>query len=371
MSLNVSNSLTYAPPESIIDGKINYVSFKTQKKDYAPGETIDIKLSSNTDFLVPSRSYMKFNLLASTTGTLSVGGGSSCINSIVDSLSGSVLPIARNFHIKENIQLQTGTLERKAVDTFCQSSTFGSGTGLAVTSATNLSICIPFKASFDTDKVIPLALLNGWQQTYTLNSADKVLSAGTYTVRDFEIVACMLTPDENYMRELAQAMNAGQTLKIPIELYNNVTVPTTTALTQSILVNCGFYSSMNNVAFVHKESALANSTKVSDFFLLLDSQRFPKNKNIAGTVESFYQTLCGYSTELSSLSVPHTSQGFSYYSFKTNGDFSSGIPTANGFVSIEVSFNDAPSAGSVLETFITYDGILEVSRNGAVLHTDI
>lgn len=43
MSLNISNSLTYTQPESVLDGKINYVSFKPQGANvYQASETISI-----------------------------------------------------------------------------------------------------------------------------------------------------------------------------------------------------------------------------------------------------------------------------------------------------------------------------------------
>jgi hypothetical protein len=75
---------------------------------------------------------------------------------------------------------------------------------------------MPFMSSFETDKVIPLAVLNGWDQTITLNPASSVVSAGTYTVSNFEIVAAMLTPTQQYLQELASGLNSGSTLKIPI-----------------------------------------------------------------------------------------------------------------------------------------------------------
>ena len=53
MSLNILNSLTYTQPESVLDDKINYVSYKPQgSNSYSASETISIKLSSNTDFMV-------------------------------------------------------------------------------------------------------------------------------------------------------------------------------------------------------------------------------------------------------------------------------------------------------------------------------
>lgn len=370
MSLNISNSLTYSSPESILDGKINYVSFKPQgANSYSPSETISVKLSSNTDFMIPERSYCKFTLTCTaTSGTLSVNGGSAVINSVSDNFGGAVLPLARNFHIKQGIKLQTGTSERKAIDTYCQSATFASVTGLAL-STSPLTICMPFVSSFETSKVIPLAILNGWDQTITLNPASAVVSTETYTVSNFEIVAAMLTPTQEYLQELATGLNNGSTLKIPVQVYNSITSPVTSALTQSILVNCGYYSSMNSVSFVHKESALVNSAKVSSWYIMSDSQRYPKNKTVAGAVESIYQTLAGYSTELSTLSVPHTSHLFNQYSFKTNSEFAAGIPTANGLISLELEFSSTPTG--TIETIVEVDGFIEVGRNAARLVLDV
>ena len=70
MSLNISDSLTYTQPEGLLDGKINYIKFVPQgANSYGPSETIEVKLSSNTDFMVLDRSYIKFTLSTSATGT--------------------------------------------------------------------------------------------------------------------------------------------------------------------------------------------------------------------------------------------------------------------------------------------------------------
>lgn len=111
--------------------------------------------------MVPDRSYIKFTLATSATGTLNVIGGTFVINFIVDNVGGAVLPIARNVHIRQGVKLNTGTSERKAIDTFCSSAVFTSSTGIATTSSTTFTICIPFISSFETTKVIPLAVLNG------------------------------------------------------------------------------------------------------------------------------------------------------------------------------------------------------------------
>ena len=373
MSLNISNSLTYSKPESILDGKLNYVSFKPQGAvSFGPSESINIKLSSNTDFMVLDRSYIKFNLVCSVTGgNLNVNGGSACINSVVDSVGGCVLPISRNVHIKQGIKLQTGTSERRAIDTLCSSAKFDSDTGLAQPTPANtgLTMCIPFISSFETEKVVPLAVLNGWDLTYTLNPANVVTSTGTYTVSNFEIVAALLTPQAQYLNQVATGLNSGSTLKIPIQLTNSVTSGLTTALSQNILVNCGYFSSLNAVTFVHKESPLVNASKVSGYHIMVDSNRYPKNKSVVGREESVYQTLAGYATDISTINPPHTNQQFHQYTFKTNSEFSSGVATANGLVELVLDFASEPSG--TMETLISYDAYLEIGRNSVVLYTDV
>ena len=126
---------------------------------------------------------------------------------------------------------------------------------------------------------------------------------------------------------------------------------------------------MNSVTFVHKESALANSIKVSSYYTMCDSNRYLKNKTIAGAVESVYQTLAGYATDISTISVPDSSQTFNQYSFKSNGEFSSGIATANGLVELVLDFSSTPTR--TIETITTYDGYLEVGRNAVILHSDV
>ena len=370
MSLNISDSLTYTQPEGLLDGKINYIKFVPQgANSYGPSETIEVKLSSNTDFMVLDRSYIKFTLSTSATGTLSVNGGSSVINSISDNFGGCVLPQQRNFHIKQGVKLQSGTSNRKAIDTYCQSSTFASATGVATSDSTVFTICMPFVSSFETDKVIPLAVLNGWGITFNTNPAASVVSAGTYTITGFEVVACMIQPTQLYLEQIAQGLNNGSTLKIPIQLSNSITSQVTSALTQNILVNCGYLSSMNQVTFVAKESALANSSKVSSWYVMVDSKRYPVNKEVAGAVESVYQTLAGYNTDNSFISLPHSTQTFNQYTFKSNGSFSSGISTANGMVELVLSFSSTPTG--TIETIISYDAYLEIGRNAVILHTDV
>jgi hypothetical protein len=102
---------------------------------------------------------------------------------------------------------------------------------------------------------------------------------------------------------------------------------------------------------------------------MCDSNRYPKNKSVVGAAESIYQTLAGYATDISTISIPHSSQTFNQYTFKTNSEFSSGIPTANGLVELVLDFSSTPTG--TIETLISYDAYLEISRNSVALFTDV
>ena len=102
---------------------------------------------------------------------------------------------------------------------------------------------------------------------------------------------------------------------------------------------------------------------------MLDSMRYPKNKQITGAAESIYQILSGYSTDLSHIRVPHSAQTFNQFTFKSNGEWSSGVPTANGIVELIVDFSSTPTG--TIETIICYDAYLEISRNSVIFRSDV
>ena len=318
---------------------------------------------------------MKFTLTTSAIGTLNPLGGVAVFNSVQDQVSGLQLPVSRNFHIQKGVQLTTDCSERKTVTASCEQFT-GTGTGVATTAAGSFTICMPLVTSLDTSKIIPLALFNaGHQLFYTLNPAATVVSAGTYTVSNLEIVAALVTPNQQYLEEISRGLQSGGSLKIPLQLYKSVTSTLAASNSKNIQINTGYLGSMNTVTLVEKTAALGvmkNGADLQSFFINLDGQRYPMNKAVSTGVEAFYQTLAGYNTGISTLSVPDANQSFQHYSFKTNSEFSSGVPTANGVVELALDFTGStPVAGSTIETIISYDALLVVSQNSCSLIVDV
>lgn len=88
MDLNVNTSLTYSQPESLQDGSINFVRFIPPASSYNAGDSISVKISSSNQFMCLQRSYMKFTITPSATGTLNPLGAVSVFNQVSDQLGG-------------------------------------------------------------------------------------------------------------------------------------------------------------------------------------------------------------------------------------------------------------------------------------------
>jgi hypothetical protein len=207
-----------------------------------------------------------------------------------------------------------------------------------------------------------LCLYNaGLTYSYQLAPAADVVSAGTYTIKDVEIVACLVTPIQSYLQEVAKGIESGSTLKVPVQFTKCYTAPLSgSSTTPTLNLNIGYMSSINTLSLVNK-SGMEFTTNLQDFYITVDSVRYPLNKQVFGAEEALYQTLAGYSTELSSISKPADQQSFKHLSWKSNGSFAQGIPSANGGMELQLGFGSTPAG--TLECIIGYDAMLIVSAN--------
>lgn len=369
--LNISKSLTFSEPSKIQDGEINFVSFKPSGGAvFGPNDSVNIKVSSNNQFLVMDRSYLKFTLKTAATSTLHPQGASAIISSVSDTVGGLQLPLIRDWFINRHLELQTSTNEKKAVCAIGEQFSGTGTTGVATTAGASISVCLPVPTSLQSEKLLPLAVINsGWQVNYMLNAASRVVATGEYTIEDVELVCAMLTPEQSYLAEVAKGLASGASLKIPLQLTKTITTSVSTALQQTLLLQVGYMSSINSISVVARESEMVNSVKIADYYLSLDGKRYPVNKHITSGPESLYQMLAGYSTSISSIAPVNANHSFQHYTFKTNGDFSSGIPTANGSVELNLTFSSAPS-GTVV-SLLNYDALLIISQNSVNLLVDV
>jgi hypothetical protein len=387
----INDSLTYAAPDRVIDGDISWVSFKpTSIGTYLPGQSIDFKLRSNNEFVVLDRSYIKFTYAESgsvTTGSaLCTAGASAFFSQVTDTVSGLQLPLCKNWNVQNAMKLATDTTSRQTITTRCEY--YGAAAASPTTTARTVCMPIPTTLASST-KIIPLAVLQGgWSLNYQLapyltayNSAN---ASNSYGITNMEIVCCMIKPTDAYLGELSSALSRGGSLKLPLELTKNITQSLTTATTQSIRLQTGFLGSVNSifctyrpltdVNVVSKDSMKSTMAKVSEFYLNVNSQRYPRNTAIGvSTPEYLYQLLAGYNTSLSVLSVPaaQATADIIKYSWKTNQEFSSGIPLNDGQIGVELSFSSAPASGDYFDAFINYDALLVIGQSDVQLQLNV
>lgn len=376
--LNVHQSLTFSRPTPEISGPIEFVSFKPNgTNSFNTDSTISVKLSSTTQFLCLERSYVKFKIATSASSTLNPLGASSIFKSVQDTLSGLSIPEARNWYIQNGIKLTTDTSERKTVTAACEAYRNASDLGYATTAGQAFTVCMPVPTTLVTSQLIPLAFFNaGYQLNYALSPNNVVVVSGSYTITDFEIVAALVTPHSELMKKYSAGLNSGNSLKVATQLYKSITVSLASSATQTLNVNTGYMSDINSITLIEKSTAsglMHNATDIKSYYINIDGQRYPKNKSIAGPEESFYQTLAGYSTNLNSIAYNDTTyQPFYQYTFKANESFGTGIPTANGTLSIELDCTGTtPPAASTLECIISYDALVYVTQNDCKLSVEL
>ena len=373
--LNISESLTFSQPIKQQDGVLNWVSFKSSSglgAEYGPGDNASFKISSSTQYWIPQRSYIKYTLTPTATGQLNPSGGTSVFSSIQTSLGGLMLPLSRNFAIQNSIKNNSSTNEKKNILTKFQAFT-DNGTGLATTAATPIPIVtemlMPFKIT--SNQYVPLSFLTGGVQMYFNMSAEtQVVTAGTYKISNFEIICCLLTPTPMYMNEVSEALAAGQTMKMQIELFKSFSNITTKASETSIQIQTGYLGSINSVFLsLRSDNSFSSQEGIASFNIDMDGVRYPLNVDVASGGSAFYQTLAGYNTDIGSISVPNDSQKFYSVPFKSNDMPGSGLPSQNGQINLNLKTNALTN--TKLETIIHYDGEIVISQSAVLLRVDI
>jgi len=397
--LEIDNSLTYSYPVDIVSGDISFVSFKSDAVSYSPGQTASFNLRSNNEFMILDRSYIKFDITETgTTGTsLSCMGSSAIFKTVSDNLSGLQLPQLSDWNVLNSVNLSTDTAERKSVTTRCEATgTYAApGTALAATTINVArSVVMPIPTTLSSiSQVFPLALLSGgYRIDYQLEDYLKVFVGyvgNSYTITNFEIVGCMLKAPDAYLKEVSQGLAAGNSLKIPLQLTKNFTNLLSIATEQSINLSPGYLSSMNSLTNVYRTTATVNAAstdsfkstvaKVKNFYMNVDSARYPRNKpinikNSAGNEdpEFIYQLLASQNTSVALIEAPKAAiSDVLHFSWKSNSSFNSGIPLNNGKISLEMQFSAAPAVNDILCSFIDYDCYLTISLSDVTLVTSL
>lgn len=394
--LDLHESLTYSAPADILMGDINFVSFKSDAVSYTPGQSCSFNLRSNNEFVILDRSYIKFSYTETgsvTTGSSISSAGASCfIKSVSDTISGLQLPVCDNWNVVNAVNLSNDTASRKSITTRCEYTGTYAAPGTAITTQTfgvarTAVMPIPTNLS-SSNNVIPLAFFNGgWNVSYEfasyLTAYISANSGNSYTITNAEIVCCVVKPPDAYLQEVQKTLSSGNSLKIPLQLAKVYTNLLSVGTTQSIRIQPGYLSSLNSIINVYrptadvnavsKDSFKSNITNFQEYYINVNSQRYPRNFPVKVATENkewLYQEMAGFNTSTSMLNASTIAVNDKLvYSWKSNSDFNSGISLNEGTVSVEILFSTAPTVNDILSTVVEFDCMLLVSQSNVSLLT--
>jgi hypothetical protein len=383
---------------------------------YQGGQNMNFKIRSSNEMLILNRSFMSFDAqeigtLTSppTAGTtLSSMGGQVFISQVYDTLSGLVLPTLKNYNLQQSVKLNCDTFERKAITARTEKydvSSNGTGYSVANVCFPKTRFIIPIPTSLESaDKVIPLNALTGWDINILLEQFSRAftngISGNNYQISNAELHCCMLTPTAGYAGELSTALNSSGSLKIPLQLCKSITTSLSPSTTQTVKLTTGYLSSLNSITNVVRKQAivgkgttatacdsfLTNTNMLASYYISINSQRFPRNYEVkisdpitgVEDPEGVMSLLSSFNTKLSSLTpfrtaitTPPSANSFTYYSFESNASFASGVPTADGILYVETTFNTVPAVGDYFDSFIEYSAILQIDANSVQLIIDV
>jgi hypothetical protein len=319
--LDLHPSLSFASPPQMIDGSLQFVSFKPFKSEYQAGDTFDIKVQSSNEFVILDKSYCKFKLKGNhaNASTMSVLGATAIIQSVTDTISGVQLAPLNNYNLFKSIDLNTDTANKKAInhvlnkyisedlatatDSFtadiiqatesalASSVTMGSmvhsgiagfnapgyinttsGSAFVSGSQIGTGMILPFipTSLSSTTKYIPLPFLQGgWTSTIQLAPTSTVLpvlnSATTYYVEDFEFVLAMIKPQDQYLMDIQRGLSSGNSLKIPYEAVMSITQDYPNATYNSTKLQVGYKESVNQLLFFIRDKTYVNAAGYDTF----------------------------------------------------------------------------------------------------------
>jgi len=403
-------SLSFSQPSEQMLGEKKFVSFSPSgQQSYSPGDTIKIQVSSSNQFMDPSRSYFRFRVRGTGTSNanhaIPFSGWSYLINRISTHVSGLQVEDISNYNTYvssiyrampseyqnvltklEDFGVQTGTVPLANAD--------GLTNGKIICHAPRIAILESAK------KMIPLPFIKGnvefnfyleqFQNFMQTNASGQLTGL---IIDQIAFVACMITPSPSYLEAFQSSLDGGSVVKLPLSCVKTIRNAPVNASESSELLNVGFLRSLkkvdqliqSNVQGITSATSGNDSSRnftlngVSGYGLSIDSQNYPSNFMIstntavaAGPVstENLMQKLCSVDNTYGFMNSEAglTSGNHLTYDLSHQGAFGSGVPVANGVVSINK--RGTPTSTAVIQTnVIEYDALLKISSSSVELDT--
>lgn len=401
----IPDQLLYSKPEQVLDGSENWVSFgPVSGSEFTAGQSFKVRVSSQNEFLVPQRSYLKYKLQltgitqATTASVTSKLGGVSALKRVVTTVGGVQIEDIDNYNTSCSIVYKRLPATQKDMlkqlegyqdqDICC---------GTSAKATNGRMICHAVRTSLlECDQFVPLPFIQGGaEMEFTVDTLNNVLAtdasgATGVKVSYVEFVACLIKPADQYLRDFQQTLMSGKKGSIPMIKTKSLRLQPSAITDQEQSLQIGFLRSLRSVIGITRESTSIDSATtdafeldtnnfMSSYYFKVGSERYPRNKvigtinNTAGAVdpEAIMQSLVALDNtyaHLNALSVTANTANYIYFSWATNPKLGAGIPVEDGKIDFHHSYLTAPGGTETMDLFVNYDCLLEFDATSIQLN---
>lgn len=403
-SLIIPNELVYASPNKSLEVEGNYQEFSPiSGTTFNANDNIRFNIASSTHFLDTQRSYLKYDLyITSTSGSVnSYLGGCSPLYRISESLGGLMVSDIPNYNVMVALQNSVAPTTKqnflKAVEGYSLVQAFG--TNDSVSSSYGRKVCTSLRtpiANIKNHLPLPFASYQIDITLDTLNNVIKNASGSAYTLKNVRYCAFLVKPSVEYLQQVQSAFASGSSMKLPFEQIRSFSSKLSTNAQQALIFNVGVADSVRSFVSTQRLSTSINSASSDSFnnftlnnqnyyFFNVSGRRLPSNfyaqcGNVVGDTaysiasenamllcasvdNDFSQLNWNQSVDTTNSQSVSNTQQFIFYPFASSRSFGSGIKTSDGIVEYNMSFSTSPAGTETANTFISLDGIIEISSS--------
>jgi hypothetical protein len=387
----------------------NYVEFgPSAGSSFTATNTFRIKLSSPNEFWVPQKSYLSFKITGATTDcNLTNLGGPAVIERLTTIVSGQEIETIAGYNqycslvykrSPEEYQSQLKQLEFGDI-TATTGSRFFRATPAVNQDANGVVVHhAPRAAIFEShQQFVPLCFLKGGIEleiTLASNAVACSNAAGTYTISDVRLNACMMQLPEAYLKSFQESLQGGSEAKLPLTCIRQFKIPVRSAgISQEDIVSVGYLKSVRSVIGSHRVDTEAaagatafcrdNLNNLGSYYWQVGSQRYPKNKEVrvfdssattgsaATSNEELMLSLCSIDNTYAHLNVPasKTTGAAVFFNFSSSNQHGSGVAIPDGQLRWTKTHGIAPLTTGTTELYVAYDALLRISAADVAIDT--
>ena len=400
-NLIIPNEFNFNLEPTDISKSGNFVSFAPiAGTSFNAGGTFSIKVASNNSFIDFENSYLKYNLSITDTSasTSSYLGGASILYSVTERCSGLQISSEANYNNRLGVsysKLSSSTQNKLAVlegykntGAFSYTSLNNSANGRTVYHKLQTPVA-------NSGKFFPLCFVNDYTIDVILaNLADvQILAAASgYTVSNVSFVAHLIQPTDIYLSKVQAAMNAGRSMKIPLNIIRSSRTTLSTATSQQINLSIPVAESVTGILITQRGTSKVNSATqdsfnnytnnaLTSYHVEVGSNRFPLNFEIgcqnnvsysavqpenvmfASMFNSAYGTFNWTSDVISGSTATNTEEAI-VCPLACYSGFNKGLASSDGRVSVVLSYGTAPAGTEVVDTYVALDALFTIDASG-------